>query len=1450
MRWKRVIIKAFQWIAAGGILLILLLALLFGLLQTRSGKRKLLDWIVSRAVKGPEIGMEAGELRGLVPFDMSLDTLIIRDKYGELINLDGLRLHWSPMALFHKKIHIRTLEATAVLINRLPPSLKKEETQRKRWPEWPPHIPPFLIERVYIGKLALGQSMIGQKAVFTIDGRMHTPDETGGITASMRIERLDGARGLAEIALSIRDKAPVILLRVMAEEAEGGIISHVLGLKTAGPISIDLQGKGPIHNWQGELKTKADLLGSVEGKIVLSVREKPRLSLEGRLRTFLSTPLGHELGFDLDLGYENQGEIVFYRAAFRPDGIELQVKGRMNLQTEMVNAGFDIRIDEVSPLAGHLNLKGSGRLTTHGNISGQIRQPDIDLSLELKGAIFSDIRASNLALSAQMAFPGPFSPDFPGIILKGRGEVEGFIYPDQRIIPLTGFKWVFAGEVSPRALIHISRLDISGQDILLRVSGNLNPGAQQFEGDAAAEIKDLKGFSALWGKEISGEALLQSRLTVDGKGRSASGEIHGHLRNPGPLPSGIKDLVLSEVNYRGRVLLKDGRHLDISDLSLETHQARLSGNASFDILTKESKARCRVLMPDLGLFSPIVKNPLKGALQLDLDMGGPLTDPRVHTQAMVTHLLIRGIKIEQWKTAMDIREVPSNPKGHISTTLRQGDDFLKVEGDFSLKGKQLALSDLSIDAPGTCAGGDLNINMDPLTLQGILSGECSDLSRLSNLWKEEIKGNAVFDVRLSEETTGQSVLLDLKVRDLETRFGDAADWALNAHITDVFRAAKGKADVTVRDFHKERLQIDALSFSSEGEFKKAAFSLSVKGLYDYTFDIRSQGSFHLSSEGQYLHLDQMQGIFADYPLGINRPLNIRHTADGYILEPVELNLGEGSLHAASRFSSKDLMLDASFQDIPLEMFRLLGYPDLLGSAKGDIRVAGEPDRPDGTISLSVSDFRLKRPGAHKIDTAHLAGKAVLKEGLLQAGLSVEGLSTRPITANLLAPMDFSLSPFSLSMPAHGEIQGQIRAETDLSVIPEILLLEDQIIEGLMDMALFVTGTVGAPVLEGSLRISGGAYENTNIGTIIKDIQIRIKGEGETLVLEEARATDGQKGSISARGWLRLVSLRDFNSQVDLLLNDAVLLRHFDLTANTNGHLSLSAEPKAFSLKGNLRIGPAEVHIPDRLPPEVTEIEVIEINREGEETKPEEKSGPDLFGKLKLDLSLDFPGRIFVRGRGLDSEWRGSLQIAGNARDPLITGALSVIRGHFNMFGKRFLLTNGAITFDGKVPPLPGIDVTAENRRSDLTARIHFSGNLSALSLTLESDPMLPQDEILAMVLFGRSISETTPIQALRLAQALNTLRGRSGVLDFMGRTRRFIGLDQLDIRPPEGSGGETTVSIGKYLAEGVFVEMEKGVDTESSKVSVEVELTPNITIESESGSNSEGGVGLNWKWDY
>lgn len=47
----------------------------------------------------------------------------------------------------------------------------------------------------------------------------------------------------------------------------------------------------------------------------------------------------------------------------------------------------------------------------------------------------------------------------------------------------------------------------------------------------------------------------------------------------------------------------------------------------------------------------------------------------------------------------------------------------------------------------------------------------------------------------------------------------------------------------------------------------------------------------------------------------------------------------------------------------------------------------------------------------------------------------------------------------------------------------------------------------------------------------------------------------------------------------------------------------------------------------------------------------------------------------------------------------------------------------------------------------------------------------------------------------------------------------------------------------KYLSDIVYLEAEQGLDTQSSKASVQVEVTPNITFDSEIGANSEGGIG-------
>lgn len=200
---------------------------------------------------------------------------------------------------------------------------------------------------------------------------------------------------------------------------------------------------------------------------------------------------------------------------------------------------------------------------------------------------------------------------------------------------------------------------------------------------------------------------------------------------------------------------------------------------------------------------------------------------------------------------------------------------------------------------------------------------------------------------------------------------------------------------------------------------------------------------------------------------------------------------------------------------------------------------------------------------------------------------------------------------------------------------------------------------------------------------------------------------------------------------------------------------------------------------------------------------------------------------------------------------MITGSLSLVRGRFDFPGKEFTLTRGHIGFDGAVPPMPNLDMEAEARAPKLTARLYLSGPFSSPTITLTSEPPLPQEEILSQLLFGRSVTAITPLEAAQLAYAARALVGGSGP-DFMGRVRRLLRIDQLQVKQretPEGTQ-EAAVVAGKYILDGVYLEVEKGTEATKDKASLQVEVTPNITVGTEVGVDSAGGVSLNWRWDY
>ena len=182
-------------------------------------------------------------------------------------------------------------------------------------------------------------------------------------------------------------------------------------------------------------------------------------------------------------------------------------------------------------------------------------------------------------------------------------------------------------------------------------------------------------------------------------------------------------------------------------------------------------------------------------------------------------------------------------------------------------------------------------------------------------------------------------------------------------------------------------------------------------------------------------------------------------------------------------------------------------------------------------------------------------------------------------------------------------------------------------------------------------------------------------------------------------------------------------------------------------------------------------------------------------------------RINVDGLGLDSEWGGDIIIRGTTADPRLGGEVNVIRGSYTFAGTRFDMTRGRITFDEAVPIDPRLDILAETRRNGISVDVTVRGNALSPEIVFSSDPALPEEEILARLLFGGAITDLSATDALQLSAALASLRGGGG-MDPINQIRSQIGLDRLRIVGADPAlGRETGIALGENIGRRFYVEL-------------------------------------------
>ncbi|MCE9650927.1 MAG: translocation/assembly module TamB domain-containing protein [Parvibaculum sp.] len=698
--------------------------------------------------------------------------------------------------------------------------------------------------------------------------------------------------------------------------------------------------------------------------------------------------------------------------------------------------------------------------------------------------------------------------------------------------------------------------------------------------------------------------------------------------------------------------------------------------------------------------------------------------------------------------------------------------------------------------------------------------------------------SARLDVGLPTTVALDRVTLDAALADL---FGAA-------RVEARFAAASGQAGLT----HLEGVDADAkgpltelaLSFNAKGTretFKPDPLSLTAKAVY-----AGAESNLALSELGLTLGKASME---------LAAPVKV-DLANGVAMKNFALAIagatGTGKLGGDFALArTARLHLDA--ENVPVDLASLL-FP--VEAMQGTMNGSADLDtaRNTGALSFRFERILLAQGDTNERPPFNAALKGKWAKGRFDLDAEAQGVSTRPFVLAASFPVTHPAGSAWPALAARGPVTGSLTWDGPLASLAAFVDIGNQRIGGGTHVALAARGDISAPRVSGVATVENGYYENTDSGTLLKDISARLEGSESQSLDFTLQGSDGEKGRVDAQGRISLAKGAFPAISISTSFTNAHLVHRADVDMTADGQVELMGPsfppgPDApLTLKGAVTTRALTIRIPERLPSSVARIEVVEINGEPSRRIVADEA-PAVPVELDIKVKTGAPAR--VAGRGLNSFWTGELAVAGTANRPLVSGRLDSERGTLDFAGKTFTLSKGVVRFPGAYPVDPEFDVTLAYSRSDLKAAINLAGQSSAPEMTLSSTPTLPQDEILSRILFNKGVGELSALEAVQLARTLAELSGTNfggGGLGVLDRLQETLSLDVLRI--DSAQSGATTVQAGKYIQKGVYVGVEQGALASDSSVKVEIEVTPQITVDTRIGQNASGDVGVNWKWDY
>jgi len=502
-----------------------------------------------------------------------------------------------------------------------------------------------------------------------------------------------------------------------------------------------------------------------------------------------------------------------------------------------------------------------------------------------------------------------------------------------------------------------------------------------------------------------------------------------------------------------------------------------------------------------------------------------------------------------------------------------------------------------------------------------------------------------------------------------------------------------------------------------------------------------------------------------------------HVVDGAVeIERLTSRWGGATIEA-----SGEIPLEA-LPPLPVEIPRRTGPATIKASVRDldPSTIPGVPAGVTGRVSVNLD------ASARRGDLAGLEGRLEfpqLELALKRLTLAQQQPSQITISSGQATLQQLALSGTAGNLTASGTVglvgERRVDAKVDGSLkIAALSVLSDKVrTDGVANWTLGAHGSITAPEFDGTLDLTDATIASDELGVAAVDVNAHVDLAGTRMELTKLSG-EVNGGVLGGAGSVTLANGTVSDVDLQVSAKDFAYDAPLDLRSLSSATIRVNRRDDEFVVAGQVTINEAgltsDINFDQGLFAAITAPRKLDLT----------KARNPILERVRFGVDVDTASPVMIDNNLATAEVDADLRIVGTPYEPGLTGRLTLAEGgQVTLNARRYEVERGIITFVDERRIVPSVDLVLNTKASNYDVRISVSGTPGKTETNWTSDPPLPEPDIMALVVTGRTVDEMRGEESeVARVQALSYLTGRVGS-KFGRNLERATGISEVRIEP-------------------------------------------------------------------